>query len=794
MPNPTLPVDLTTAAAVTNPPTTPNNTFNVRFEVLLKKKTAEIEAKFILTHTMTILSQTKKKNETFTICDIHGNPVPHDLNGVQENDIPSKFSVKSIGKNNNLLVFGLTIQSTASYTQLKERSSAALYKDSIYMKLHKYGFTHGAHWVNLGFFMNIHPIYGSHQEFMQTVINEFAQGWTHDNSYWDDNQKTALMNLHNKTQEGEFDFNNPPMIIQPNNVTATNSSKQKIRTYASTVMVPGHLKETCKMIMDYLYYHKDSIPHYIPIVSQRGKRADALCQLLEKHNQRLTNHRNIQILNVPNISTFEQTLGTNQAITLHGLLGTHGQIDGFKYEPTLERLNVSVSIDNYTTIIELLNTQLQDIQFPFNPTVKLPRRQPAMYGNIAPTDASYHSMTTDTTMEKADDTNPTPPPPKPSPYAKALAFHCPTQPSHDTTDPPTTDKTTTPSSTTDTKSAKTKSEHAKPPRRWEQRPIPKTINFSDMKENPFQQTRSKPKKANTKENKKSDDVTSVATTPTSNTPSAKPESNPDTDQDTLSQGNDDSVSASTMDKTWSTITSKQQQEIDDLRSELHAIKQQQADQNLVDISTAIAVMQKKQEAMEIRIQQNKTLEQRIERLLDLFEGQTTTARQRVFGDSTPPLDDDGFEPVTKKSIKPRAFPTPQKPQPPRRTSPPSPVHMNQYDPLKDNDEDFPDVDDDIQPMEEDDDSTAAPVETTLIDSTQTEASEPTTPTQLLHTQPDVFTPATPITTNPQTTLQKLNKPSTSSDPPILTSLGKATHNKTSVLQPRHNTRGSGCEE
>jgi len=129
---------------------------------------------------------------------------------------------------------------------------------------------------------------------MQSVLQHFAHGWDNDSDYWDDNQKQALLRIYEQHHDGDFPYAQPPMIIQPNNFTATTTTKRKVRTYASAVMVPSHLKELGKMIMDYLSMTKEVIPQYIPVAHQTYD-PDGFCGLLAKHNLRLANHRNIQI-------------------------------------------------------------------------------------------------------------------------------------------------------------------------------------------------------------------------------------------------------------------------------------------------------------------------------------------------------------------------------------------------------------------------------------------------------------------------------------------------------------------
>jgi hypothetical protein len=79
----------------------------------------------------------------------------------------------------------------------------------------------------------------------------------------------------------------------------------------------------------------------------------------------MENHRNIQIRNVPDEDHYHSIISPESGQTLKDLVETIPNVANTKYDSKRQRIDVSVSVDNYMVTIEHIDRDLRKAQFQF---------------------------------------------------------------------------------------------------------------------------------------------------------------------------------------------------------------------------------------------------------------------------------------------------------------------------------------------------------------------------------------------------------------------------------------------
>jgi hypothetical protein len=186
----------------------------------------------------------------------------------------------------------------------------------------------------------------------------------------------------------------PSVIVFCDDDSTTNG--QNIRTYAITVTTPAKLQRTGKMLLDYLFLTKHVVKNYVP-TAFRIEDPHEFYELVKQHRNWMENHRNIQIKHVPDQQHFQSAKSADGSQTLEQLLASIPTIINTQFDPKRQRVNVSVTVDQYTKTIDIIDTEIRRAQFGFQLYVKKPSQ------------SSPPSLNSNTTGQLS--------------YASALAFH-----------------------------------------------------------------------------------------------------------------------------------------------------------------------------------------------------------------------------------------------------------------------------------------------------------------------------------------------------------------------------------
>jgi hypothetical protein len=576
--------------------------YGLKFEVVLKEDHETIPGKSILAHIIKNIKNNKKYTELLDILDAFDNIGHPELRGITPEQFPQNFKFETIGPNGRKLLFGLKIRSTIPYKTLKQRLFPYFQQHEIYMRLYSGNFDHGVNWVNLGFIMDIHPMFGNLEMITNNIMQHIVDGWHQDDHYWNKDRKAVLQQVFDPDGNQVFDPTQFPVAVRTDNITAKNKDGKQIRTYATTITTPAKLQRTGKMLLDYLFFTKRSLKNYIPMAF-RTEDPNEFFELINQHENWMTNHRNIQLRNVTSTEQLYTIRSTVTNKTLEEIISEPPEVINIQFDAKRQRVNISITLDNYMAKIESLDRELRASQFEFPVHVKKPKQHIT---------SSNSSTTSHFTVS----------------YASALAFHKQDRNTKSVYTPHSHDnKSTTSKNST---------------RPWNQRPIPKTINFVDANKFPFfpsKETQPKdpgPKNPAAMPGQPKPEIRNWSISPH--------HTNTSTTSDTLSPPTVDKSIAEALDE----LNKKYRNELDELKSEI---------QDLKHINKTLKNIQLHQEEMDKKAQARSSgLEQRVEQLLAIFSDQTITNQ---------PAEPEFIRPRKKKIIGSH-FTTPEK----KHTNPP----------------------------------------------------------------------------------------------------------------------------
>ena len=243
------------------------------------------------------------------------------------------------------------------------------------MRNQKAGFAFGTQWINIGFLMKVHPNYDDLNSINQVLQSSFKHGWTNDSNYWTTTEKTKILNAIATVKKGakfNFESDDLPIVIQANAFKDKSTDGTKVASaYAACVMTPIKLQTAAKEIMDYLLLQDGVMPRYIPTAYKAEDPTDYFA-LIEQHAYWMSQHRNIQILNVPDSDHFSTIKGTVVTESLRQLLENNIASSNIRFNQEKQRVDVSVNVDQYIPTIEQLTMEIARYQFPFDINIKRP--------------------------------------------------------------------------------------------------------------------------------------------------------------------------------------------------------------------------------------------------------------------------------------------------------------------------------------------------------------------------------------------------------------------------------------
>jgi hypothetical protein len=612
---------------------TPCEVFGIRCEVKIPKNQTKINGKAMINYTIKNLQKSIKSNDNLIINDAFGKTLPTELEEMTSEEIENRFCARFM-KRRRIVVFGLVIESNITFVKLRERSIQFLQETKTYIKLHNHDFDYGAMWNNVGFLMDVHPAFGPHREIQERIISEFTSSWNQDVKYWTNDKKQELIDEYNQHYEGEFPFENPPIAVQPNYIVNNDKGKNYTQTYATSIMVPTRLTKVGKMILDYLFFEKENLlKNFIPMAYQ-NEDPEAFRILINQHNEWLDNHRSLKIGNIPDETTYESVpCNSKNPMPLRLVLLSNSKILGVKFDRIYKRLIITIHKEDMSGVIQWCNKEIETRQYEYNPTVLVRSSIKKLLGDEQAIDVETDNSTSGETQSTF---------PKRS-YAGKLAIHKTSQSNGDTTD-----------NQTDARRSKETKDSKSTRRRGWGKSVPQTINFIENNDYPYVngKTARKVGKGNQKDNPNTHQEKT-----NSSDEQASPDKESNSDNMTRPIDNDDMTNESTIDKeTISTLTSRYEKQLDDMRNEFKRQESQQ-EKKFNKILNAITSIETKQKELDSQMEINQSRDQKMDKLIAFFEAQT------AFVENKRPTTDELFVHANKRQAKTNSFKTPEKTPP-----------------------------------------------------------------------------------------------------------------------------------
>jgi len=348
-----------------------NRNYDIKIEVTLKKGKGKLPGQASLMKTITTIKSVQTEKDQLSFYDIFGTKIKPDLEGIDSKDIQKRFCMENAGPDNNKLFFGLKINSTIPYGTIKSKTLNALSEHRIVMRLHQGGFDHGVNWINMGFFIKKHPIFADCHDLTMQLKREIIEGWFDDeDAYWDDKQRKKITEDLELESANKLLHNNIPLVVVPS-IVSNNDGKTITKTQALSVTTPFKFLKPIKQFMDHLLLHKKTQPQYIPNIYKKIDSA-YYNDLIMQQEKWLSEHRNIQINEVPDKKSFISIRSKTTSMTLYQTLKSVPEIEGVYYDPSRKRVNASVNVEKFISTTKATAELIKKAEFDFDPKIKIP--------------------------------------------------------------------------------------------------------------------------------------------------------------------------------------------------------------------------------------------------------------------------------------------------------------------------------------------------------------------------------------------------------------------------------------
>lgn len=123
--------------------------------------------------------------------------------------------------------------------------------------------------------------------------------------------------------------------------------------------------------MDNLLLHKKTQPDYIPNIYKKID-SDYYNGLIMKQEKWLSDHRNVQINDVPDKKSFISICSKITSNTLYQTLKSLADVEGISYDPARKRVNASVNVEKFIAVTNMIAEHIKKAEFEYKPKVKIP--------------------------------------------------------------------------------------------------------------------------------------------------------------------------------------------------------------------------------------------------------------------------------------------------------------------------------------------------------------------------------------------------------------------------------------
>ena len=342
--------------------------YDVKFEVVMKEATKMIPGKASLTKAMTAIKNAKRKDEKIDFLDTNGTQISHDLRGIDQDDIEGRFCMEVGGADGNHLFFACTIQTTITFSVLKNRTIDEFKKNNIYFKIHKGGFKYGVNWSPIGFFLKQHPGFIDNHNARDNMMKKISKSWHDDNEFFDDDQKNKIIRIIEPDENIEsFNPMHIPFEIVQTSVYAKNTDNESIRTNAVVVTIPYQFFKVGIAIMDHMAITNELITNYVPL-GYKKEEPESFFNIVYDHSVWIENVRHATITNIPTVQHFE-TKTNSSGETLASIPHRIPNIDNISFISSQRQVHIAIPSTKLQHTTDKIKDALTTAEFDYKPQV-----------------------------------------------------------------------------------------------------------------------------------------------------------------------------------------------------------------------------------------------------------------------------------------------------------------------------------------------------------------------------------------------------------------------------------------
>ncbi len=342
--------------------------YDLRVEVPLKEGVESVRGKPILIKAMEIIKSAQRNEEIVEFCDTENNQVSPDLTGLKAEKIGQLFCAETTKGRKKTLIFGFKFKTTIPFSAIKERTFSKLTEENVFIRIHHGGYKHGVNWTNLGFMIGQHPFTSNKNDIVKTILNNAQAGWMKDKTFWTTAKKKELKTSI-APDDSNFSLLKIPLVAAP----APISSKQEggtIRTNVTMITTPHKYAAAVTQILDYMLLNAKNIEGYVPLQYKHDNPA-SFHNIVTQQSDWMEDHRNIQVNYGDGYKTSSQH--GKDGINIEQLLKQQPGVIAVHIDEALRRFNISVTKKDYRKTIKTLQVEIENQNFPFELSVKMPK-------------------------------------------------------------------------------------------------------------------------------------------------------------------------------------------------------------------------------------------------------------------------------------------------------------------------------------------------------------------------------------------------------------------------------------
>lgn len=258
------------------------------------------------------------------------------------------------------IMLGMYMESTVDLSEIKRIIGLAwLRRHNIFLRPHHLSFHHGTDLYLLGYIVQEHPGFVNLKE-MEDLL---ARKWfdKDDRAKIENSKNPALIKAWKDMVDAKIlvhDAVRIPITVERSFLRVTADGHKQFDAYVLNVYVPRKWRDPALLLSDRSVLEKESRPTMIPFSLSKSDPVTFYHQLA-LHQKFMDHHRNVQLINAPAahvMTTKEPIHGTAQ--TLHQLLQQHPQVQRISMFPNEDKVNLSVSAADYSTVTSWLETTL----------------------------------------------------------------------------------------------------------------------------------------------------------------------------------------------------------------------------------------------------------------------------------------------------------------------------------------------------------------------------------------------------------------------------------------------------